>query len=339
MATRTENGNLKLNTYEKSAYRLLELKRLRDMLLAKKQDELTPKQQSWIEKIGNFLWANGIWDVWAPANGIAKVASAVTPDSWRMPRWGSTNATRTNPYLWLLYPRDYGQWEKPEPDSWQINNPFNMDFRAPTVVEDFKWEWANWDPMHNDDFQWISVPAKIQGWLMFYNPYVYWAIWLPIDAAWTAYASLRNWYNAIADYYNKHKAKTWADDWVEKYLEDAKKQIAEAEKYERQLSEKYKDYIDTYLPWDSENTDYPSFDDYVKQQVNADTLYYISSKLGKWPDEVPEESVNQTVDYSIAKKTPTKAAIKTRDQIMLWLWQNPYAVTRSAIEPVKYLGD
>lgn len=337
MATRTENGNLKLNTYEKSAYRLLELKRLRDMLLAKKQDELTPKQQSWIEKIGNFLWANGIWDVWAPVNGIAKVASAVTPDSWRMPRRGSTNATRPNPYLWFLYPRDYWQGWVVEPDSWQINNAFNVRQRIATWKE---WEndrWANWKRM---DHNWAEDQAfKIAAWTMGYNPLVYWAIWLPVDAAWTAYASLRNWYNAIADYYNKHKAKTWADDWVEKYLEDTKKQIAEAERYEKQLSEKYKDYIDTYLPWDSENTDYPSFDDYVKQQVNADTLYYISSKLGKWPDEVPEESVNQTIDYSIAKKTPTKAAIKTRDQIMLWLWQNPYAVTRNVIEPVKYLGD
>ena len=347
MATRTENGKLKLNTYEKSAYRLLELKRLRDMLLAKKQDELTPKQMSWIEKIGNFLWANGIWDVWAPANGIAKVASAVTPDSWRMPRWGSTNATRPNPLLNVFYPSTFWQWKTPEPDSWQINNSFNMDERVPTFSEVNDRHYANWDginisywPDKNGRHRWDDVDNSVFA-HMFFWPAAYWLFTTPAlatDAIWTAYASLRNWYNAIADYYDKHKANTWADKWVEDYLEKTKKQIAEAEKYEKQLSEKYKDYIDTYLPWDSENTDYPSFDDYVKKAVDADTLYYISSKLGQWPDEVPEKSVNQAIDYNIAKKTPTKAAIKTRDQIMISEWKNPYAVTRSVIEPIKYLG-
>lgn len=341
MATRTENGNIKLNTYEKSAYRLLELKRLRDMLLAKKQDELTPKQMSWIEKIGNFLWANGIWDVWAPANGIAKVASAVTPDNWRMPRWGSTNATRPNPFLELFYPSTFWQGKYVEPDSWQINNSFNMDERLPTVSEVNNESWANGERIKSYPGVFGDADASVFA-HMFFWPAAYWLLTTPslaTDAIWTAYASLRNWYNAIADYYNKHKAKTWADDWVEKYLEKTKKQIAEAEKYEKQLSEKYKDYIDTYLPWDSEDTDYPSFNDYVKQQVDADTLYYISSKLGKWPDEVPEESVRQTIDYNIDKKTPTKAAIKTRDQIMLSEWRNPYAIQRSVAEPAKYLGD
>ena len=316
----------KLDTASKAWYRLLELKRVYDKMASKKIEELTPKQMSWLEKVGNFLWVNWIWDIWAPANGIAKVASMVTPDDWRMSRWGSTNATRTNPYLWLFFPREYGQWERVEPDSWQINNPFNMDRRMMTVNEDFNGKWANWDSAPNDP-KWLSVPVKIQAWALLYNPFVYQLAWLPIDAAWTLYASLRNWYNAIADYYNKHKANDWGDKWVEDYLAMTKNQIDEAEKYYNKIAEAKRNYVDYYLPWDSEDTDYPSFDDYVRKAVDADTLYYINTKLDKWSDDVDKAAIDQAVDYNNSKKTPTKSALKTRDQIMIWLWQNPYAST------------
>ena len=328
----------KLDTASKAWYRLLELKRVYDKMASKKAEDLTPKQMSWLEKIGNFLWVNWIWDIWAPANGIAKVASMVTPNDWRMPRWGSTNATRTNPYLWFLFPRDYWQGWVVEPDSWQINNAFNMKERVATWKE---WEndtRANWERMSHN---WAEDQAfKIAVWVYGYNPFVYWTIWLPIDAAWTLYASLRNWYNAIADYYNKHKAKDWGDKWVEDYLATTKKQIDEAEKYYNKIADAKKNYIDYYLPWDSEDTDYPAFDDYVRKAVDADTLYYIKTKLDKWADDVDTAAIDQAVDYNNSKKTPTKAALKTRDQIMIWLWKNPYASAPAvAAEPVEYLWD
>jgi hypothetical protein len=177
---------------------------------------------------------------------------------------------------------------------------------------------------------------------MFFWPAAYWLLTTPAlatDAIWTTYASIRNWYNAIADYYNKHKSDTWADKWVEDYLKNTKKQIDEAEKYYNKIAEARKNYVDYYLPWDTENTDYPSFDDYVRDAVDADTLYYINTKLDKWADDVNPVAIKQAVDYDNSKKTPTKAALKTRDQIMLWLWRNPYAMQRSVAEPAKYLGD
>lgn len=328
MAEKLDNWNFKLNTYEKSLVRLRELQRLRDLMLAKKEDELTPRQRSWIQKIWDFLWNNGIWGIWAPANWIAAAASAVTPDNWRMPRWGSTNATRPNPFMEAIYPSTYWQWRVVKPDSWQINNPFNSDRRMPTWAE--RGEGPESSGVYDSG---VEAIIKMFGWPASYLLATTPA--LATDAAWTIYASLRNWYNAIADYYNKHKANTWADKWVEDYLERTKKQIAEAEKYEKELADKYRDYIENYMPEGTWNT----FDDIVKKEVDADTLYYISSKLNKRPDEISDAKAKEVADYSQSKMVPTKAATKTRDQIMLWLWQNPYAVTRSVIEPVEYLGN
>lgn len=338
----------KLDTASKAWYRLLELKRVYDLMASKKAEDLTPRQRSWLQKIWDFLWNNGIWGVWAPANGIAAGASAVTPNDWRMPRWGSTNATRPNPLLNVFYPSTFWQWKTPEPDSWQINNSFNMDERVPTVSEVNNRHYANWDAIDikywrdpNDRHRWDDVDDSVFAHLFFW-PAAYWLFTTPAlatDAIWTTYASIRNWYNAIADYYNKHKSDTWADKWVEDYLKNTKKQIDEAEKYYNKIAEARKNYVDYYLPWDSENTDYPSFDDYVRDAVDADTLYYINTKLDKWADDVNPVAIKQAVDYDNSKKTPTKAALKTRDQIMLWLWRNPYAIQRSVAEPAKYLGD
>lgn len=337
MAERLDNWNFKLNTYEKSLVRLRELQRLRDLMLAKKEDELTPRQRSWIQKIWDFLWNNGIWGVWAPANWIAAAASAVTPDNWRMPRWGSTNATRPNPLLELFYPSAFWQGKYVEPDSWQINNSFNMDERLPTVSEVNNGSWANGKRIKSYPGVFGDADASVFAHMLFW-PAAYWIFTTPAlatDAIWTTYASIRNWYNAIADYYNKHKSKTWADKWVEEYLENTKKQIAEAEKYEKELADKYRDYIENYMPEGTWN----SFDDIVKKEVDADTLYYISSKLNKRPDEISDAKAKEVADYSQSNIVPTKAALKTRDQIMLWLWRNPYAIQRSVTEPAKYLGD
>ena len=301
--------------------------------LMQKNSELTDSQKSWIEK---NLWEE-IFDV--VNSPIEYIASKVW---WKLPRWGSTNATRPNPFMWTIYPMSHWQWSAPDPDSWQINNAFNADSRLPNWSEISNWRYANWEPfaraVRKRDAYWnvytvyddYIVPeawlAKIVG-----APFVLSRPWLATDAIWTLYASLRNWYNAIADYYNKWSSKWKSDEQYQKTLDALRDSLKEAEEAKQRIDEydkSYKEYMKntrqnpSYSPIPAdESMSYSTiesrpytFEDYIKDRNDTDILDYIEENIKDIPNVWTKVDDEWKTDWT------TKLWKVTESQIKNALW-------------------
>ena len=294
--------------------------------LMQKNSELTDSQKSWIEK---NLWEK-IFDV--INSPIEYIASKVW---WRLPRWGSTNATRPNPVMGTLYPMSHWQWPTVDEDSWQINNAFNARTRLPNWSEIINNRYANWEPVESNN-AWddkATVPAawlaKLVWWPLAYtvlNP-----VTLPVDAIWTMYASLRNWYNAIADYYNKWSSKWKSDEQYQKTLDTLRDSLKEAEGAKQRIDEydkSYKEYMKnthqnpSYSPIPAdESMSYSTiesgpytFEDYIKDRNDTDILNYIEKNIKDIPNVWTKVDDEWKTDWT------TKLWKVTESQIKNALW-------------------
>lgn len=248
--------------------------------LMEKNSELTERQKSWVTKI------LGSW--------------------WRWPRWGSTNATRPNPIMGTLYPMSHWQWPTVDEDSWQVNNAFNARTRLPNWNEIKNNRYANWEPVESnrpaDDRATIPAAwlAKLVWWPLAYtvlNP-----VTLPIDAIWTVYATLRNWYNAIADFHNKLNSEKRSGTQYQKTLDSLRDSLKEAEEAKQRIDEydkAYKEYMrsihqnpkysaapaDEYMSYSEIESRPYTFEDYIKDRNDTDILNYIEKNIQNIPDK------------------------------------------------------
>ena len=295
----------KVNTSDKIKYRIRDLQRLADRIIQQNWG-MTKMQESWFKK--NWL------DV-----------SKYLPDS--LPRWWDTNLTAPAPIYNTIYPTWYrNQWETVEPDSWAINNPFNMRRRMPTFKEIDNNEWNDWEYLNtkNTGVWWEKILAPIVMWAtapFTFTPY------LIADSIWTAYATLRNWYNALVDFYNSWRAQAKEKEQALKTIRDINSNLKKLEElqYNAKNFENMKEENNPIVDWTKDTYQntfnwvlYPATKEYMNEQ-----LQLVTDDAVKWmKKDQAQHNLNEYRDRNgnridnkeyYVNKVPTKSELLSQE--------------------------